>query len=203
MKIITSWDDGRRDDLRLAELLKHHGFEAIFFISNTTELSDSEIRDLSKDFEIGGHTVSHNNNMKELDYEEQFDEINDNRNWLKKLTGQDLKWFCYPRGRYNKETIQAVRKSGFLYARTTLIGSYKVSRDNYRIPTSAHVYPNRVECKGVPFLDYAYDILEKANEQENDGLFHLWGHSWEISKFGMWDELDALLRRIKQYSFEQ
>ncbi|MEM3433158.1 MAG: hypothetical protein QXP27_03170 [Candidatus Methanomethyliaceae archaeon] len=28
------------------------------------------------------------------------------------------------------------------------------------------------------------------------GVFHLWGHSWEIEKLGLWHLLEDLLRRI-------
>jgi len=26
------------------------------------------------------------------------------------------------------------------------------------------------------------------------GVFHLWGHSWEVDRLGLWDELEEVLR---------
>ena len=28
------------------------------------------------------------------------------------------------------------------------------------------------------------------------GVFHLWGHSWEIEQFGLWKELETLLKML-------
>lgn len=28
------------------------------------------------------------------------------------------------------------------------------------------------------------------------GIFHLWGHSWEIEKFGLWNELEKTIKRF-------
>jgi hypothetical protein len=28
------------------------------------------------------------------------------------------------------------------------------------------------------------------------GVFHLWGHSWEIEKYGLWKELEMLLEML-------
>ena len=35
-------------------------------------------------------------------------------------------------------------------------------------------------------------LLEQAAAQE--GVFHLWGHSWEVEQYQMWDELEAILK---------
>jgi hypothetical protein len=32
--------------------------------------------------------------------------------------------------------------------------------------------------------------------RKNGGIFHLFGHSWEIERFGLWDELDEVLAYI-------
>jgi len=28
------------------------------------------------------------------------------------------------------------------------------------------------------------------------GIFHLWGHSWEIEKYGLWNELEKVLQML-------
>ena len=42
--------------------------------------------------------------------------------------------------------------------------------------------------------------LEKAVAE--DSIWHLWGHSWEIEKFGMWDALENVLRVASTYQAE-
>ena len=56
---ITSWDDGRYQDFRLAELLKKYEIPAIFYIPVNCEIDKDGILKLAKDFEIGSHTLTH------------------------------------------------------------------------------------------------------------------------------------------------
>ena len=32
------------------------------------------------------------------------------------------------------------------------------------------------------------------------GVFHLWGHSWELDGTGQWDRLDDMMRLMSEYS---
>ena len=33
---------------------------------------------------------------------------------------------------------------------------------------------------------------------KNGGQFHLWGHSWEIEKYGMWQDLEKFFKFVSQ-----
>ena len=64
--VTTSWDDGHKLDIRLAALLKKYGIKGTFYIcpqdhefKNEDLLSTQDILTISKDFEIGGHTITH------------------------------------------------------------------------------------------------------------------------------------------------
>ena len=198
LEIIFSFDDGVKQDINLACMLKQYGFEknTIFFIPNNCKLSDDNIKWLvNNGFELGGHTVSHPNDMKLLNEEQLKKEVEDNKKWLETLTNKKLEWFCYPSGRYCEDTVQAVKKAGYEKARTVLVGEYKQPTNNFRIATSVHIYPNRNEYQGRNWLEYAYDMLSKASI-EQDGIFHVWGHSWEISKFGLWQDVEKLFEKI-------
>jgi len=35
---------------------------------------------------------------------------------------------------------------------------------------------------------------------EGGGVFHLWGHSWEVQKDGQWDQLEEALRLLGQFA---
>src|SRR5271167_749746 len=63
--VTTSWDDGDRADLRLAEMLRSRAIRGTFYVPNTPyagrpALSHADLRALSAEgFEIGAHSVSH------------------------------------------------------------------------------------------------------------------------------------------------
>jgi len=57
LRIVSSWDDGSKLDIKLAGLLKKYNISGTFFIPNNTKLSEDEIRSLvEQGFKIGGHT---------------------------------------------------------------------------------------------------------------------------------------------------
>src|SRR3989344_6448243 len=64
--VTTSWDDGHKLDLKVASILKKYSIKGTFYICpedrelrKSELLSDREIVMLSKDFEIGAHTMTH------------------------------------------------------------------------------------------------------------------------------------------------
>ena len=196
MKILTSWDDGKKEDLRITELLKTYQLKGIFFLCNKgLELSQEEIKQLSDEFETGGHTFSHPMDLKLLSEQEQRVEIELNKDFLEHIIGKKIEWFCYPRGRYNETTIKILKEIGVKYARTTLVGNTKEPEDNYRIATSVHVHPSRTEYKGQNWLEYAKEKFDIAKKEK--GVFHVWGHSYEVSRYNLWEDLENLFQYIQ------
>lgn len=55
---------------------------------------------------------------------------------------------------------------------------------------------------GVPWKSmYSWQSLARATFDqavEKNGVFHLWGHSWEIEKYGMWEELEKFLAYVSK-----
>ena len=196
MKILTSWDDGKKEDLRMAELLEKYEMEAIFFIPTIgCELSVDEIEELSHKFTIGGHTTSHPQDIKRLSDEDAYYDIRDNKEWLEEVINGDVKWFCYPRGRYNEKTIEIVKDLGFDYARTTLVGNTDKCENDYRIHPTVHVAKKRKEYNGQKWLSYALEQYKLAKNKENS-YYHIWGHSWEVDQQCLWKELEELFKHI-------
>lgn len=194
---MTSWDDGSKEDLRIAKLLRSYQLPGIFFLQNIKlELEDDEIRELSKDFEIGGHTLSHPEDLKRLKGNQLKDEITLNKMWLEDIIKKEIDWFCYPGGRYNEDTIKVVEGAGFKYARTTLVGNTDFSEEVYRTHPTVHVKRHRDEYKGQNWLDYAIEQFNIAKVKK--GCYHIWGHGWEIEKEDLWEELEQLFKYIQQ-----
>lgn len=229
MKIITtSWDDGHELDFRIAELLHKYHLQGTFYIPKRNGaqpiMSENRIRELAKNFEIGGHTLNHvwldnaNKNVWET-------EISGSYQWLQNLLGQQPVSFCFPGGVYSKASLAAVFKYGYQLARTTELLSTKALSAEHLLPTSLQVYERsnstyikhlvkRFKWKrlAAKLLRYPTTNLVKLTEHYLDkidaegGCFHLWGHSWEIEEFGLWNKLEELFAVIanrKEFTYMQ
>lgn len=202
MNFITSWDDGSIEDLRLSQLLEKYKIPGIFYIPTNCELLAIDIIYINTlGFTIGGHCKTHPDDLKRLSSKDQFDEIYNNKIYLEEKLGHEINSFCYPSGRYNEITIKNVKLAGFKSARTTLVGNIKEPEDKFRIKTSIHVHPNRKEYNGEQWYEVAKRLLDKAVKE--DGYFHLWGHSWELTKFDLWNELEEFFKYINNIKYEK
>jgi peptidoglycan/xylan/chitin deacetylase (PgdA/CDA1 family) len=225
----TSWDDGHVLDLRLAEMLSKYGIQGTFFLSKhyfDQSLTNENIRELNKSFEIGAHTLTHPR-LPTLSLERQIEEIDGSKKWLEDLLGQECHGFCYPGGRYNADSLLAVKKLQFRYARTVAAHSFDLEHDVYQMPTSAQVYPYPIRRTGrvMPHLRDPFcpinnnrpltkligsSVLWQRNwnglmdsvfdwsMHTQQSVFHLWGHSWEIDKYGMWKPLERFLEFVSK-----
>lgn len=190
----SSFDDGNYNDIYLANELAKIGLQTTFYIPTCTVLEESEIKQLSAVFEIGGHTVSHPPDLKRLPQNSLRQELRENREWLQQITGQPILKFAYPRGRYNEQVIDEVRQAGYLSARTTLVGRFN-SDNPYRQHTTVHVF-QRKEYGLLDWLNYA---MAKAKEcAGTDGVFHLWGHSDEVEQAGQWENMLFFFRWLQR-----
>lgn len=220
MIVVTSWDDGHPLDERLADLLARYGMSGTFFVpvrnsEGRPVLSGSALRSLACTFEIGGHTLDHVY-LTNLDNAKLNHQINHGKAELEQLIGRRIKGFCYPGGRMNATVREAVTQAEFTYSRTTENLRIDCEGDPYRLPTTMQFYPHR---KGVLIRNFLRHgmwakkarLLKTAitsNEwherlpliaesiAETDGVLHIWGHSWEIEKKGLWRNLEDVLKRI-------
>ena len=136
----VSFDDGLRDNYTTAlPLLRAYGIPATVYVSvgfiggqnpwvgpglPGEMLSEEEIRALvSEGWEIGAHTMTHAD-LSALDYARCKSEIERSRDALEDITGQSIRTFAYPFGRYGPAAIAAARDAGFRAAVTTGSGSW-------------------------------------------------------------------------------
>ncbi len=191
LRITSSWDDGNVLDIYLASLLKTYGIPGVFYLPSNGGLEPEHIRRLDAiGFEIGGHTVNHPQDLKLLNDEHLQYEIGDNKHWLQSILDKEITKFCYPRGRYDERVIEAVKQAGYESARTTTV----LRIDNYfpyETSTTIHVY-QRAEYEDISWFEVAKTYAKWASESQ--GLFHIWGHSWEIDRDNNWFELEKLFR---------
>ena len=94
--------------MRIAETLKAKNANAIF-LANGMYLQTDEGKQLLKKvhemgFEIGNHTSNHPN-LRDLTYEEQYAEIEETNRIIYEITGEKVRWFRPPYGKFNMDTI--------------------------------------------------------------------------------------------------
>ena len=224
--VTTSWDDGHKLDLRIVELLDRHGLKGTFYIAKRCldeQLCREEIARIDAAHEIGAHSLTHRR-LDQLSFQEAYREIKGSKDFLENLLGHPVNMFCYPGGFYNEQTLEIVESSGFIGART--VEKFCVSVNNpYLMGTTVHCYPHPLRkvsknrymlnryllqplqqnYQGIrrlrlPLTSYFSWIgLAKATfdyVRQNGGIWHLWGHSWEIEKYGMWNDLEEILSYV-------
>jgi peptidoglycan/xylan/chitin deacetylase (PgdA/CDA1 family) len=213
--VTTSWDDGHRLDPRLAALLDWYGVAGTFYIApRNVELDPADrlpasgIRELAERFEIGGHTLTHRRLPQLTDAAAQ-EEMRVGRQELEDITGTAISSFCYPRGEYTPAHVRLVADTGFTLARTvrrsTLVPGLPLE-----LGTTINAYAHRVD--GVLALRLArmrpwtatklymeWDELAIRWFElclERGGVYHLWGHSWEVDARRDWARLQRVLEHI-------
>jgi peptidoglycan-N-acetylglucosamine deacetylase len=206
--VTTSWDDGHKLDLKLADLLQKYNIPATFYVSPACRefskqdlLSVQEIRSLSERFEIGGHTL-HHPNLAQVSLDFAIDNIKAGKDMLEAIIGKKLQSFAYPYGAYTEQVQKAVLNLGFTIARTTKRFSLETSREYSALPTTVHVYTHLLDIPLLPkyrtikWQKLAQYFFEQT--MENGGVFHLWGHSWEVEKNNEWENLEVVYKYISQ-----
>ncbi|MBU2159107.1 polysaccharide deacetylase family protein [Patescibacteria group bacterium] len=204
----TSWDDGDKNDLRIADLLDRYGMRGTFYIakSQKNRLSEEDILALSKQQEIGAHTLTHAD-LPLLTKEEKIHEIQGSKEWLESVTGNSVHFFCYPYGRVDEETREVVATLGFKAARSSVKTLGTKPTDPYMLPVTTMTYrapytpiTKMLLIAGVtPASNSGWEVLVREKLEKvaaDEGYFHLWGHSWEIEKLKLWSSLEMFLKEV-------
>lgn len=192
MEIKFYVDDGSRHDLRVAELLERYNYTGIFYIAPMNPsieiLLPLEIKEVSKKHEIGCHTLTHKV-LTKLPVPEQVNEMMWGREYLEEITEKSCHRFAPPRGWYNDETITIAKQCGFSEFRTMKQGSTDYFGENFVVPITVHFHPNHYQ----KWKELYHEAVEK------DGYFGVTCHGWELEKFSLWKEYEAMLKYIYEH----
>jgi len=199
--ICTSWDDGGKLDLRIADLLKKYGLGGTFYITLDYIGKDSymiwdDIKALdSKGFKIGSHTVSHPMDLKAC-YDEQLHlEIQNSKDMIEVALGHKIESFSYPRGRMDARVRAKVIEAGYLEARGTGKPGVTVVDDKFYLPGTIHIF-QRQEYGELSIVEFAKKTINKVKAE--GGYCNIWGHSNEIEKNNLWAVLEEVLKYAKR-----
>ena len=162
--VALTFDDGYADLFETAVPLldKYHIPATIFVLAqperanrgqltnNKTLLSMQEIARLhTMGWEIGSHTLTHPD-LTKIDVETLRNEIVASKSILENATHDEVKYFAYPRGLYNKDVVQICRKAGYRAAFTTKHSFAKPGTNLYTMP---RVCVDRTHTgEQIPFL---------------------------------------------------
>jgi peptidoglycan/xylan/chitin deacetylase (PgdA/CDA1 family) len=199
-------------------MLRSRAIRGTFYIPITPylghpALTRHELRELaSEGFEIGAHGFSHKHLWK-LSPKELAGEINPCKPILEDIVGAEVRMFCYPRGRYDSNVTRALKEAGYRGARTVRMLSTRPGFDPFEVPTTVQAVPHRTfsyvknvaRAQKMEGLQVFLARMTELNNWvelgkrlfdsvlQNGGIWHLWGHSWEIEKLGLWKDLEEML----------
>lgn len=138
--VVLTFDDGYDDNYTYAlSLLKKYGAEGTFFIisgkiGNPEYMSADQIKSLVESGnEIGSHSVTHPS-LEKVSESKLKEELAKSQEDLEKLTGQQVKSFCYPSGKYSENVIAQLKESGYQIAVTTQRGQLFSTSKPYEVP---------------------------------------------------------------------
>ncbi len=220
--ITLSFDDGHPLDLKLSSLLLRHGLAATFYIParppQAKRMTPPQIRTLASAFEIGSHTYSHCP-LPGLPAHRITREIRTGKTWLEQVTGKEAPSFCYPGGHFNRASAAVLERLHITYARTTRGFCLRPGKSPLTAGVSLQAFGHtpaihlrhalkEANVQGIltlmrmgassDFVGLARALFNRA--LASNGVFHLWGHSWEIEKYGLWGPLETLFKIISGHA---
>jgi peptidoglycan/xylan/chitin deacetylase (PgdA/CDA1 family) len=222
--VTTSWDDGHPLDLRVAELLATYGVKGTFYVpihyAAIPRMSCVEILELRRiGMEIGSHTMTHPR-LHRLSDDVVLRELTESKSYLEDLLGEPVTAFCYPEGKFTPRQIPLVQQAGYKLARTTMGFRTGIDFEPHLMPVSMQFWRHprhillRHELMQQNFRG-ALDWLRLWGAEKDltalaqamlghignvGGMFHIWGHSWEIEAGGLWTELEDTLKLISDFT---
>lgn len=210
-KAVTfSFDDGVTQDIRAIEILDKYGLKATFNLNtvnmgavraseyngrqiNRSKIAASDVKEIYKNHEIAGHTVTHRC-LPTLTEEEIVSEVEDNRKALEELVGYEIRGMAYPCGGVNNDdrVAEIIRKhTKMLYARTiTSSHSFDLQKNLLRFDPTVYY------SEGAILFELAEKFL--ALKTDEPQLFYIWGHTYEMDMGGSitWEAFERLCRLI-------
>ncbi|MGB6625725.1 MAG: polysaccharide deacetylase family protein [Candidatus Acidiferrales bacterium] len=217
----TSWDDGHPLDQRIADLPAKHSLTGTFYVpmqNSRPVMTVEEIRRLSETFEVGAHTVDHVV-LTEVSEQTAERQIRESKRRLEDTTGISCETFCFPKGRFRTSHLDMVRRAGFRCARTVELLSTRFpicQAGIFLIPTTVQASPHPwtahvknsakrltwrnmvnfiLHARSPNWVETAHSMLQIVAQR--GGVFHLWGHSWEIEEQQQWPQLESVFGEMR------
>ena len=199
-----TYDDGITQDVRFVELLNQYGLKGTFNLNSELmkngfewthetglvikRLAPEIVVDLYEGHEVASHTLTHPY-MNELTEDEILYQMGQDKKNLEELFQRDVFGFAVPFDYYSDLIAKCAEKCGFSYARMSEERySYVPPEDYFYWAAGAfHIMPG--------FEDFVEGFFETDEEL---ALCQIVGHSYDLDTEQMWENMEAILKRVAE-----
>ncbi|WP_315119172.1 polysaccharide deacetylase family protein [uncultured Clostridium sp.] len=137
--LVITFDDGYLDNYKYAyPILKEFDLKATIFViasnidKDNRSMNSQQLKELQANgIDIQSHTLNHEE-LNKLSYEKQLQTLKESKEIIEKALDKKVNYIAYPYGRYNEDTIRAVKDAGYTMGFAT---GGRVSRKNNGIYT--------------------------------------------------------------------
>ena len=203
--LTISYDDGVQQDIHLLELMEKYGIKGTFnlnsgeFAAEGTvfpkgrvhrRLTLSQAKEIynNKMCEVAGHGFTHPF-LEQMSVDTALWEVANDRYTLEQIFGKRIQGFAYPFGTYNDDVVNALRTSGYKYARTTKAShNFKVPTDWLRLAPACHHKDEMLPELTERFLN--------TTPKDDPYFFYVWGHSYEFEGDNNWDLIEDFFKKV-------
>lgn len=191
--MLTSWDDGKSEDLRCAEIFGKHGYRPSFFLNHNSNAMEFLDKLEALNVEIGSHCYTHPS-LYSLPPARAAEECLAMRVALEQKLGHPVISMGYPNGYFpamdadGDYVLRAVKAAGIWSARTTNTRAGRIDD-----------YPDLAAMDTDGFFGFAKELQAQWNKtrETEGGVFYFWGHSWQIGKTEEhWNKFDAFVAQF-------
>lgn len=166
-------------------LIKYH---------NNFRIPADEIPEVYKNVEVAAHGLQHLN-LKNLSVERLTKEIVGDKTQLESIFHREVQGYVFAFGMSSKAATKVISSGGFTYTRGIRnTRCFDFPQDPLHLqPTCSH------------FNKHIFDLLDSfiQKETEEDQLFYIWGHGYELdfnTGGGTYEHLKRILDKVARHS---
>ena len=203
--VTLSYDDGCRDDIRMADTISKYGLKCTFNLTANPAMTKEVIQEhiLDKGHEIAVHGAQHRAEGLQRPAA-GIKDILDCRLYLEKTFDRIIRGMAYPDSGITRfgngtsyETVkQYLSDLGIVYSRT-LAGD----NNKFELPTDWHAWMPTAHHKNPQIMEYVKEFVEldidgSYGARRYPRLFYIWGHSFEFERDNNWDRLTEICEAL-------
>jgi peptidoglycan/xylan/chitin deacetylase (PgdA/CDA1 family) len=181
-----SFDDGIEHDKRLIALMKQYGLSGTFNLNaglfgechklvNINRIPKDEIRQVYEGFEVASHGYKHEM-FRYMSRKKIEMSLSTDIRELSEIMGYQVVGHAYPYDMHTRAAEDFLRNQNMLYARKVM-GKGSL----FRFPENPHKYIATCWFNAKNVMELLDQFIKAEAENENL-LFMMWGHSYEMEK---------------------
>lgn len=202
--VTLSYDDGVRDDLKLARIINKYGLKCTFNFTNTEHMTKEEVFEniIDHGHEIAVHGAAHRAEgvIRPI---EGISDVFLCRKELESRYDMIIRGMAYPDSGITNilpstgypEIKAYLRSLDIAYART--LGG---DNDLFRLPEDWHAWMPTAHHTNPAVMDYIERFLDISTDGYSSTryprLLYIWGHSYEFERNNNWELLEEICKRL-------